>query len=456
MIQCLTQDINTKSIPIFATSEESFEKDSKKWDIVARSFAKEMGFQGKSRTLCCIPQGGFISHVVYGLSTDPFEAAWDAAFLAKNLLPQNAYHFDTMDVSEEMAVAWALAAYHFQVDQNKPKEIPTLRIPQSLNLASIKATVDAICLIRTLINRPANLLTPEDLSKETRTLAKKHKATFKEIVGEDLLKENYPLIHAVGKAAATPPRFIEISWGDPKHFHLALVGKGITFDTGGLHIKTANYMNLMKKDMGGAAHVLGLAHWIMDQKLPIHLTLCIPIAENAIAGNAMRPGDIVYARNGLSVAIEDTDAEGRLILADALTRATELNPDLIIDFATLTGAARIALGTEIPALFTNTEPHQVTLTQLGKTLHDPLWPLPLWPGYAASLKSPVADMQNIATSSYGGAITAALFLERFVQKNPWIHMDLMAWNLQNRPGRPVGGEAQAFRAFCAFIQGLCC
>jgi leucyl aminopeptidase len=456
MIQYLTQDPKAKSIPIFATSEESFERDSKKWDIVWRSFAKEMGFQGKSRTLCCMPHGGFVSHVMYGASTNPFEKAWDAAFLAKNLVPQNTYHFENIDVSEEMAVAWVLASYHFQVDQNKSKAIPTLVIPEYLNLEAIKATVEAITLIRTLINRPANLLTPEDLSKEARIVANQHKAHFKEIVGEDLIKENYPLIYAVGKAAATPPRFIEISWGNPEHFHLALIGKGITFDTGGLHIKTGNYMNLMKKDMGGAAHALGLAHWIMDQKLPIHLTLCLPIAENAIAGNAMRPGDIVYARNGLSVAIEDTDAEGRLILADALARAVELNPDLMIDFATLTGAARIALGTDLPALFTNQDDYRAQLMDLGFTHHDPLWPLPLWEGYASSLKSDVADLQNIAPSSYGGAITAALFLEKFVSKTPWIHMDLMAWNVKDRPGRPIGGEAQTFRTFCAFIKGLCC
>jgi len=293
------------------------------------------------------------------------------------------------------------------------------------------------------------------LSKEAQTLAKKHKASFKEIVGENLLKENYPLIYAVGKAAATPPRFVEITWGNPKHFHLALIGKGITFDTGGLHIKTGTYMNLMKKDMGGAAHALGLAHWIMDQKLPIHLTLCLPLAENAIAGNAMRPGDIVYARNGLSVAIEDTDAEGRLILADALAHAAELKPDLIIDFATLTGAARIALGTDLPALFTNQDHYCQRLMSLGLAHHDPLWPLPLWEGYAAALKSDVADLQNVSPSSYGGAITAALFLEKFVAKIPWIHLDLMAWNVKDRPGRPVGGEAQTFRMFSGFVKGLC-
>jgi len=456
MIQYLTKNATPGAISLLATSEQSFEKDFQTWPSTAQQWVKETGFKGKPRTLCLTPEGGSLSHVFYGVSTDPFEEPWDAAFLAKNLPTHKAYRFDNKTVSEEMAVAWVLASYHFQVDQNKPKEIPTLVVPESLNLDSIKATVEAITLIRTLINRPANLLTPEDLSKEARALADTHKARFKEIVGEDLLKENYPLLYAVGKAAATPPRFIEISWGDPKHFHLALIGKGITFDTGGLHIKTGNYMNLMKKDMGGAAHALGLAHWIMDQKLPIQLTLCLPIAENAIAGNAMRPGDIVYARNGLSIAIEDTDAEGRLILADALVRATELKPDLMIDFATLTGAARIALGTELPALFTNQDAYRTQLMDLGFTHHDPLWPLPLWPGYTSSLKSDVADLQNIAPSSYGGAITAALFLEKFVSNLPWIHMDLMAWNVKDRPGRPVGGEAQTFRTFCAFIQARCC
>ncbi len=455
IIQFITQQATDASIPLIATCENFFEKDKKGWTPEAQAWVQTTHFQGKPRTLCLVPKNGQqLSQVIYGVSTDPFEAFWDAAFLASHLPSHHTYHFESA-ASQTTIMAWALASYYFHIDKNQPKAIPTLYVKDSINLSAVKATIDAIFLIRTLINRPANLLTPADLASQAQTIAKKNGATFKEIIGDNLLKENYPLIHTVGKAATTPPRFVEITWGDPKHFHLVLVGKGITFDTGGLHIKTGHYMNLMKKDMGGAAHALGLSAWIMDQKLPIHLTLCLPIAENAIAGNAMRPGDIVRSRSGLSVAIEDTDAEGRLILADALTRAAELTPDLIIDFATLTGAARVALGTDLPALFTNREAHQETLMNVVKETLDPLWPLPLWAGYKESLKSPVADLQNISTSPQGGAITAALFLQKFVGTTPWIHMDMMAWNMHNRPGRPVGGDAQAFRTFCSFVENIC-
>lgn len=451
MIQCLSPKALKGSIPILSFTESSFAKEIKKLPHPVQVWAKENGFKGKSRTLCLVPQDSTISHVLYGAS-EGSEASWDGAFLAKNLPVEKSYHLENQEPSKDFALAWALASYAFHADKNTPTSLGTLCIPQSLDLKSIEAFYEAIELTRTLINTPANLLTPETLSQKAEDLAKKHGAQFKEIVGEDLLKENYPLIHAVGRAGHWPPRLIHVSWGDPKNTRIALVGKGITFDTGGLNIKTGHYMNLMKKDMGGAAHAMALAHLIMAHNLPLCLDLYLPVAENAIAGNATRPGDIVNSRSGLSIEIADTDAEGRLVLADALTRACEASPNLIIDFATLTGAARVALGAEVPALFGNTKHHVDTLTDLSTKTQDPLWALPLWQDYRSSLQSTVADMRNIGTSAYGDAITAALFLEKFVESTPWLHVDLMAWSLRARPGRPIGGEAQSLKTFFAFLK----
>ena len=274
------------------------------------------------------------------------------------------------------------------------------------------------------------------------------------VSGKDLLKKNFPAIYEVGKASDDLPRLIELEWGQKKNPHIVLVGKGVTFDTGGLDIKPSSNMRLMKKDMGGAAHVLGLANLIMAQKLPVRLTMLIPSVENAISGNAYRPSDIIKTRKGLTVEVGNTDAEGRLVLADALTYADEMKPDLIIDMATLTGAARVALGLDLPVMFANNDKLAAGLEKAGEKVKDPLWRLPLWEGYRKDIESNIADLCNISNSVYGGAITAALFLERFIEsdKRSWAHFDLMAYNIKTRPGRPEGGEAMAFRAVYAFLE----
>jgi leucyl aminopeptidase len=320
--------------------------------------------------------------------------------------------------------------------------------PDGTDASIVQAFADATALVRDLINAPPNELGPTALSAAAKAVADQFGATFKETVGDDLLTNNYPAIHAVGRAAEDAPRLIEISWGSPDLPTVALVGKGVCFDSGGLDIKSAAGMKLMKKDMGGSAHVLGIAHCVMAMGLKVHLKVLIPAVENAIAGNAMRPGDVVATRAGITVEIGNTDAEGRVILADALTRAGEASPEVVIDCATLTGAARVALGTELPALFCNNDTFADEILAAGQNANDPLWRMPLWPGYRKMIEGKVADITNSPDGGYAGAITAALFLERFAPADAaWAHTDIMAWNLSSKPGRPEGGEAMGMRAF---------
>ncbi|MEK9725322.1 MAG: leucyl aminopeptidase family protein, partial [Rhodospirillaceae bacterium] len=307
-------------------------------------------------------------------------------------------------------------------------------------------------LIRDLINTPAVDMGPDGLAAAAAKVAKAHRARIKVIVGNDLLKKNYPAVHAVGRAHDRAPRLIDITWGNARAPKVTLVGKGVCFDTGGLDIKSAAGMRLMKKDMGGAAHVLGAAAWIMAAKLKVRLRVLIPAVENSIAGNAMRPGDVVPTRKGLTIEIGNTDAEGRVILSDALAEAAIEKPELIVDFATLTGAARVALGPELPALFCTDDRLADDLLAAGTAATDPFWRMPLWAGYDRLVDGKVADVNNAPEGGHGGAITAALFLQRFVEPDvPWAHIDLMAWNGSNRPGRPEGGEAMGLRALCGML-----
>ena len=293
---------------------------------------------------------------------------------------------------------------------------------------------------------------PEALQAAAQAVADAHGARLDAIVGEALLEQNYPLIHAVGRAAAEAPRLLHISWGDPAAPRLALVGKGVTFDTGGLDIKPAAGMRLMKKDMGGAAHALALAQIIMDAQLPLKLDVFLAVTENAIAGNAFRPGDVIRSRKGLTVEIDNTDAEGRLILIDALTRACEDNPALLIDFATLTGAARTALGPDLPPFFTGDEKLAAELTHAAHDTHDPIWRMPLWDAYESDMDSAIADLKNTGDGAFAGAIFGALFLRRFVSVPSWAHFDVFAWAPKEKPARPSGGEAQALRAVWAVLK----
>jgi leucyl aminopeptidase len=317
----------------------------------------------------------------------------------------------------------------------------------------VKRMAAGVCLTRDLINTPAQDLGPEELAEAAKAMARPHKAKVKVIVGKGLLSENYPSVHAVGRAAAQEPRLIDITWGKGGHPRVTLVGKGVCFDSGGLDIKPAGGMLNMKKDMGGAAQVLGLAHMIMDAKLPVRLRVLVPAVENAISSNAFHPKDILQTRKGLTVEVGNTDAEGRLILSDALTEAASDKPAMIIDFATLTGAARVALGSDVPALFCNDDVLADAMLSHGMDANDPLWRMPLWQGYKHFLSSPIADISSTGSAPNGGAITAALFLEHFVEPDvPWAHIDLMAFNNSSRPGRPEGGEAQGIRGIYAMLK----
>ena len=329
----------------------------------------------------------------------------------------------------------------------------SLQIPSTADAEEIERLRSATALARDLVNTPANDLTPETLADAAVKLAQRFNAKQRVIVGEALLTERFPAVHAVGRASAVAPRVIDMEWGDASHPKVTVVGKGVCFDSGGLDIKPGASMLLMKKDMGGAAAALALGELIMDAKLPVRLRVIIPAVENVISANAFRPGDVLATRKGLSVEIGNTDAEGRVILCDALALADEEKPDLLIDMATLTGAARVALGPELPALFASDENVANELVKIGLAESDPMWLLPLWAGYDDELSSKIADLNNVSASGFSGAIIAALFLKRFVSEaKTWLHFDMYAWNSKDRPGRPVGAEAQCIRALYTYLK----
>jgi leucyl aminopeptidase len=360
----------------------------------------------------------------------------------------------------EIATAFALGAYRFdRYKSARDAARPRLVIPAGVDLAAVLALVHACALARDMINTPANDLGPHELQSIAAEIAQAFGAAFSVIVGEDLLTANYPAVHAVGRAAAPhrAPRMIELNWdgsgGDPAAPRVALIGKGVVFDTGGLDIKPSAGMGLMKKDMGGAAHALALGRMVMAAGLKLKLAVLIPVVENAISGDAMRPGDVIASRKGLSIEVGNTDAEGRLILADALTRAAELDPVLTIDLATLTGAARAALGPQAPPFFTADEALAAELTAAAQACGDGLWRLPLWRGYAGAVDSEIADLKNDPDAwAQAGSVTAALFLQRFAPPGAWLHLDIYAWNPKGRPGWPVGGEAQTIRALFRLLK----
>jgi leucyl aminopeptidase len=354
--------------------------------------------------------------------------------------------------AQALALAFALGAYRFDRYKSKSAPRPRLVAPVGVDLAAIRAIADACFRVRRMVDTPAADMGPAEIEAEAREVARAHGASVEVTVGEALLAANYPAVHAVGRAAAPhrAPRLIEIGWNldAPDRPLIALVGKGVAFDSGGLDIKPAAGMRNMKKDMGGAAHVLGLAQLIMGANLPVRLVVLVAAVENAISGDAFRPGDVLQTRKGLTVEVGNTDAEGRLILSDALARAGEHRPDLTIDFATLTGAARVALGPELPPLYTDDEALAADLLAAAARVGDPLWRMPLWPGYRSSVEAEIADLRNdSAPWAQAGSVTAALFLQRFApETGAWAHLDVFAWNPRARPGWPEGGEAQGIRA----------
>ena len=435
-----------------------------------KTWVESSGFTASAGSVCVLPEvNGAVKTVLAGLGCNPTDRVWDWARIVDSL-PAGDYVPASVDGSEPDAVeigravlgrllgGYAFDRYKSHKKNHKASSGSTkparLVVPASATRKSAERTARGIWLVRDLVNEPAGALGPSALADAARKIARHFKARCSVIVGDDLLKKNYPAIHAVGRASADAPRLIDIRWGNAKHPKVTLVGKGVTFDTGGLDVKSAAGMKYMKKDMGGAAHVLALAGMIMDARLPVRLRVLVPAVENAISGNAMRPLDVVPTRSGLSIEIGHTDAEGRVILSDAITEAISERPSLMIDCATLTGAARVALGTEIPALFCNDDQLAADLLLASGESGDPLWRMPLWQGYNRFVDGKVADITNSPETGYGGAITAALFLERFVNKTTkpnqtpvsWAHIDMMAFNLSNRPGRPEGGEAMGLRA----------
>lgn len=418
--------------------------------VAANAFTADAG-----QVLAMPAPDGAVAAMLVGLGGD--DDPWAFAAMAAKL-PPGCYAVATTLPARQAnwaALSWALATYAFGRYKSRPeRDWPKLVWPEHADRALVARTVRATGLVRDLINTPAADLGPAELATAAEVLAADFGARVKVVVGDGLIADNYPAIHAVGRAAGPQrqPRLIDLTWGDEAHPKLTLVGKGVCFDSGGLDLKSSANMKLMKKDMGGAAHVLGLALMIMDARLPVRLRVLVPAVENAVSGESMRPGDVLPTRKGLSVEIGNTDAEGRLILADALAEASREKPALLLDMATLTGAARTAVGTEIAALFCNDETLAADIARAGEAGADPVWRLPLHRPYRRLLDSKVADLNNISDGPYAGAITAALFLAEFVDAGiPWAHFDIMAWNTAHRPGRPAGGEAMALRALYAVI-----
>lgn len=358
-----------------------------------------------------------------------------------------------LEAREKLTLGWLIGAYRHHRYRAAPQGTRgRWVVPEGVDAEVVMRRAEATAFARDLINAPANDLGPAELAELAQSVAASHGATYRCLVGEQLLAAGYPLIHAVGRASAREPRLIDFSWGDPSHPRVTLVGKGVCFDTGGLDLKPSSGMALMKKDMGGAAIALALARLLMQRRAPLRLRVLIPAVENAVGAAAYRPGDIWPSRRGLSVEIGNTDAEGRLVLADALTDADAEQPALLIDFATLTGAARVALGPELPAVFSSDSELAARLQRIGEREGDPVWPLPLWEGYDEELSSRLADLSNVAASPHAGAIFGALFLRRFISPGTrWVHFDLFAWNPRERPGRPIGAEAQCLRLVDQFL-----
>jgi leucyl aminopeptidase len=439
-----------KTRPLVLITQAECTGDSSHLDTPVRQCMRLQQFKGQLGEICFLDDGSEgCSTVLIGSGTRD-----DALAIAHavNHLPEGSYH-ETQPLSFQARLVWSLAQYRF--DRYKQhKAFPRRLALDASDLDAVQCEAQAIFLVRDLINTPTNDMGPAELASVMAELAHKQGAEFKQWIGDDLLKENFPAIHAVGRASTSAPRLLELTWGNPAHPKVSLIGKGVCFDSGGLDLKSSSNMRLMKKDMGGAAQAIGLASLLMDRKAPLRLQVLIPAVENAVGSNAYRPGDILTMRNGLTVEIDNTDAEGRLVVADALVKACEDQPDLIIDFTTLTGAARVAVGTDISAMFSNNDALAEGITRSALTVNDPVWRMPLFAGYASMLDSSIADLVNSSPSSYAGAITAALFLQRFVVDDcPWVHFDLMAWNVSNKPGKPEGGEAMGIRAVADYLLG---
>jgi len=446
----LTPGEATRTVPVTFVTAATWTELRGRLEPRGRAFADAAGFEPRAGRHLLLPgaESG-LDGVLFGLEPrdDPARDLLRPGALPA-LLPAGAYRFANAPHDLRLAaLAFALGAYRFARYRKAEDKEVRLELPAGLDRADLARIAEAVGLARDLINTPANDMGPAELEAAARTLAARHGASVRAIVGDDLLSENFPLIHAVGRAADRAPRLVDIGWGDPNHPKITLIGKGVCFDSGGLDIKTESGMLNMKKDMGGAATVLALAHMLMDRRAKVRLRVLLPIVENAISGSAFHPRDIYRSRQGITVEIGNTDAEGRLILADALALADEEAPELIVDMATLTGAARVALGTEVAPFYTDDDALAAELSGCAEAESDPLWRLPLWRPYDQMLDSKVADVNNVSGGGFAGSITAALFLRRFVSAaKAWLHCDIYAWNQATRPGRPEGAECQGARA----------
>jgi leucyl aminopeptidase len=439
------------AIPVTFATKATWAAISADLPARERQFASANRFSAKPGECLTLPAAnGEIAQVLFGLddetsrSRDPFRAGQ-----LPGLLPPGVYRFANVAPQDARLATLAFALGSYRYGRYRKTDTPEVRLvpPDGVGVADVARIAAAAALARDLINTPANDMGPEELAQSAQELARRYGAEFDCVVGDELTRRNFPLIHAVGVASPRAPRLIDFTWGNPAHPKVTLVGKGVCFDTGGLDLKPSSSMLIMKKDMGGAASVLALAQMVMDAALKLRLRVLIPAVENAVSGNAFRPLDVLRSRKGLNVEIGNTDAEGRLVLADALALADEEAPDLLIDLGTLTGAARVALGPDLPPFYTQDEALAESLSACAKRENDPLWRLPLWPAYDGWLDSKVADLNNAASGTFAGSITCALFLQRFVEAaKSWLHVDIYGWTPSARPARPEGGECQAARA----------
>ncbi|HEX2527470.1 MAG TPA: leucyl aminopeptidase family protein [Geminicoccus sp.] len=452
-LHCFAHDrAGARRLAVMAASD--WDQGKSRFGAMAATWAEASGFKPRAGAVLLVPDAGGAAALAVLLVSSPAEAS-DAAQALASLPPGDWFLDDPAGLLplDKASLGWAMAAYRFDRYKRPDDPMPRLVLDDPAAAARGIRLATSIWQARDLINLPANELGPAELLEAIAETGARHGATVRMIRGDELLSAGFPLVHAVGRASVRAPGLVDVQWGDPAHSKVTLVGKGVCFDTGGLDIKPSSNMLLMKKDMGGAAIMTGLADAVMDAGLPVRLRLIVPAVENSIAGAAFRPGDVLRSRKGLTVEIGNTDAEGRLILADGLALADEETPDLLIDAATLTGAARVAVGPELPALFTADEDLAQSLLRGGMEAGDPMWRLPLHAPYKRLIESSIADLNNAGQSPFAGAITAALFLQAFVtQTKPYAHLDLFAWNQESRPGRPKGGEATGLQALYTALE----
>lgn len=455
MIDCFVTNSETPTIPIQPLTEAQFPAWLAAQDALTVNWVQRVNFTALPDRICLIPDArGDLKTVILGVTDVNYFWHFGGLpkYLGSGVYELDRHAFKTEDQYQRALLAFGLGAYQFNTYRQQAPYQAKIFVTQTLQ-ASLQTLVSSIYLVRDWINTPTEEMGPPELSARVHDIAKTFNATINDIVGDDLLKKGFRAIHAVGRAGSRAPRLIDLRWGEPNAPKVTLVGKGVCFDSGGLDLKPSSAMALMKKDMGGAANALGLARLIMQRELPVRLRLLIPAVENAVGSLSYRPGDVIRMKSGLSVEVTNTDAEGRLVVADALSEAVTENPETLFDFATLTGDARRALGPSLPAFFCNQEHFAEDLLKSAEKVMDPIWRLPLYVPYNDYLKSDIADLVNSSRVPMAGAITAALFLKRFVPDQiPWAHFDLYAWNMENLPGRPIGGEAMVLRGVLQYLE----